>query len=96
MSSYESTTKGKSNCIILQKGFCIFNLFISKFFPKNVKIALDHSDWVQEMQEELNEFEQNKVWRLILTPKDVYVIGLKWFFRKKLEKEGNVIRNKAR
>ena len=75
--------------------FCMFNSFISKIKPKNVKIALDHSDWVQAMQEELNEFERNKVWRLIPTPKDASVVGLKWVFRNKLDKEGNVIMNKA-
>ncbi|XP_023748406.1 uncharacterized protein LOC111896671 [Lactuca sativa] len=48
------------------------------------------------MQEELNEFECNKVWRLIPTPKDALVVGLKWVFWNKLDKEGNVIRNKAR
>ncbi|KAL7605619.1 hypothetical protein Lser_V15G17082 [Lactuca serriola] len=37
--------------------FCVFNPFISKIEPKNIKIALDHSHWVQTMQEELNEFE---------------------------------------
>ena len=48
------------------------------------------------MQDELNEFERNKVWRLIPTPKDASVVGLKWVFRNKMDKEGNVIRNKAR
>ena len=46
------------------------------------------------MQEELNEFERNKVWRLIPTPKDASVVGLKWVFCNKLDKEGNWIRNK--
>ncbi|XP_052626769.1 uncharacterized protein LOC128133398 [Lactuca sativa] len=48
------------------------------------------------IQDELNEFERNKVWRLIPTPKDASVVGLKWVFRNKMDKEGNVIRNKAR
>ena len=48
------------------------------------------------MQAELNEFERNKVWRLIPTPPDVSVVGLKWVFLKKVAKEGNVVRNKAR
>ena len=33
---------------------------------------------------------------MIPTPKDASVVGLKWVFRNKLDKEGNVIRNKAR
>ena len=57
---------------------------------------MDDSDWVEAMQAELGEFERNKVWRLIPTPPDVSVVGLKWVFRNKLDKEGNVVRNKAR
>ncbi|XP_052620865.1 uncharacterized mitochondrial protein AtMg00820-like [Lactuca sativa] len=64
--------------------------------PKTVNVALDHSDWVQAMQDELNEFERNKVWRLIPTLLEALVVGLKWVFRNMLDKEGNVIRNKAR
>ena len=48
------------------------------------------------MQDELNEFERNKVWRLIPTPPDASVVGLKWVFRNKIDKEGNNIRNKVR
>ena len=55
----------------------MFNSFISKIEPKNVKIAFDYSDWVQVMQDELNEFERNKVGRLIPTPKDAFVVGLR-------------------
>ncbi|XP_023752275.1 uncharacterized mitochondrial protein AtMg00820-like [Lactuca sativa] len=61
-----------------------------------VNTALDHADWVQVMQEELHEFKRNRVWRLIPTPKDASVVGLKWVFRNKMDKEGNVIMNKAR
>ncbi|KAI3515994.1 hypothetical protein L1887_14901 [Cichorium endivia] len=64
--------------------------------PKTVKVALDHADWVHAMKDELNEFERNKVWRLVPTPEKAYVLGMKWVFRNKLDNEGNVIRNKAR
>lgn len=47
------------------------------------------------MQEELNEFKLNKVWRLISTPKDASVFHLNWVFRKKVDKEGNVIQYKV-
>ena len=74
----------------------MYSSFLSKIEPKNVKIVMDHSDWVEAMQAELSEFERNKVWRLIPSPPDVSVVGIKWVFRNKLDKEGNVVRNKAR
>ncbi|KAI3682224.1 hypothetical protein L2E82_50087 [Cichorium intybus] len=75
---------------------CMFNVFISKVEPKNVKDAFDHSDWIEAMQLELEEFERNKVWRLIPKPANASIVGLKWVYRNKLDTEGNVVRNKAR
>lgn len=54
--------------------------------PKTMKIALEHLDWLTRMQSKLAEFERNKMWRLIPTPNDVSVVGLKWVFRNKLDK----------
>ena len=48
------------------------------------------------MQEELNQFERNKVWTLVSRPKNQIVIGTKWVFRNKLDEHGTVTRNKAR
>ncbi|XP_023733099.1 uncharacterized mitochondrial protein AtMg00820-like [Lactuca sativa] len=87
--------KAKRTALFIKVEYCMFNSFISKVEPKNVQVALDHSEWVQAMQEELVELERNKVCTLIPTPKDASVVGLKWVFRNKLDKVGNVIRNKA-
>ncbi|KAI4371459.1 hypothetical protein MLD38_019692 [Melastoma candidum] len=48
------------------------------------------------MQEELNQFEQNKVWTLVQRLKDRSVVGTKWISRNKLDESGYVVRNKAR
>ncbi|KAK6124609.1 hypothetical protein DH2020_041650 [Rehmannia glutinosa] len=48
------------------------------------------------MQEELNQFERNKVWELVQRPTHKNVIGTKWVFRNKMNEEGSVVRNKAR
>lgn len=48
------------------------------------------------MQEELNQFSINDVWDLILRPKGTHVIRTMWVFRNKLNKQGEVVRNKAR
>ncbi|CAM9000227.1 unnamed protein product [Rhodiola kirilowii] len=47
------------------------------------------------MQEELHQFERNKVWRLVPMPEDKNVIGTKWVFRNKLDDKGVVVRNEA-
>ena len=48
------------------------------------------------MHEELNQFERNKVRKLVPRLKGKYVIETKWVFRNKLDESGNVTRNKAR
>lgn len=73
----------------------MFSLFNSKIEPKTVKIALDHADCGQVIQEELNKFERNKVWRLVPTPKDASFVGMKWEFCNKMDKEGNMICNET-
>ncbi|XP_052622435.1 uncharacterized protein LOC128127785 [Lactuca sativa] len=78
--------KAKQIALFSQVEFCMLNSFDSKVEPKTINTALDHSDWVQAMQDELNEFERNKVWRLIPTPKDASMVGLKWVFRNKMQK----------
>ena len=48
------------------------------------------------MQEELHQFERNKVWHLVPQPENRTIIGTKWVFRNKLDEFGTVTRNKAR
>jgi len=88
--------KQRHTTLFMKGEYSMYNVFISKVEPNNVKEALLHSDWVEAMQDELLEFERNKVWSHIETPKDVSVVGLKWVFRNKSDKDGNVVRNKAR
>ncbi|XP_023770739.1 uncharacterized protein LOC111919382 [Lactuca sativa] len=91
-----SQLKAKQTALFSEVEFCMFNSFFSKVEPKTINTTLDHSDSLQAIQDELNEFERNKVWRLIPTLKYAFVVGLKWVFKNKMDKEGNVIRNKAR
>ena len=48
------------------------------------------------MQSKLNEFERNKVWDLVERPQDRTIIGTRRVFRNKLNKDDEIIRNKAR
>ncbi|KAJ9544153.1 hypothetical protein OSB04_023860 [Centaurea solstitialis] len=87
--AYTRSSKNVDNLIL-------FGGFLSDFEPTNVSQALTDPDWVQAMQEELAEFEQNKVWRLVTRPWGKSIIGLKWIFRNKKDENELIIRNKAR
>ena len=75
---------------------CLYSVFLSKMEPKKIEEALTDPDWVVAMQEELNQFEHQKVWKLVPRPQNRKVIDTRWVFRKKLDDEGIVTRNKAR
>ena len=64
--------------------------------PKNIEEALTDPDWVVSIKEELNQFEHQKVWKLVPRPKHRKVIDTRWVFRNKLDEKGTVTRNKAR
>ncbi|GKV48992.1 hypothetical protein SLEP1_g55766 [Rubroshorea leprosula] len=74
---------------------CAFIAFISQIEPNNLDDSLNDPNWVMAMQEELAQFERNKVWNLVSRPKDHPIIGTKWVFRNKLDENGIVVRNKA-
>ncbi|GKD07235.1 putative ribonuclease H-like domain-containing protein, partial [Tanacetum coccineum] len=76
--------------------FCYYGAFLTSVEPKNYKDALTEACWIEAMQEELNEFEQLKVWELIPRPDKVMVITLKWIYKVKLNEVGGILKNKAR
>jgi len=59
------------------RNLCPFYAFLSNVEPKNVYEALTDSDWVTAMQEELHQFERNKVCHLEPMPKDRSIIDTK-------------------
>src|SRR5687767_1270184 len=75
--------------------FCEHYSFVSSIEPHRVEEALQDSDWVVAMQEELNNFTRNEVWHLVPRPNQ-NVVGTKWVFRNKQDEHGVVTRNKAR
>ncbi|XP_070050081.1 uncharacterized protein [Nicotiana tomentosiformis] len=77
------------------KNLCAFDAFLTLMEPKSVVEALQDADWVNAMQDELNQFKRSQVWHLVPRPKDISVIGTKWGFRNKLDEDGTVTRNKA-
>ncbi|GJT69030.1 putative ribonuclease H-like domain-containing protein [Tanacetum coccineum] len=59
------------------------------------KISDEHA-MIEAMQEELLQFQLQKVWTLVDLPNGKRAIGTKWVFRNKKDERGIVIRNKAR
>ena len=74
------------------KGTC----FLVDFEPRNVENALNNDSWIEAMKEEIQQIEKNKTWSLVPRPKDKNIIGTKWVFRKKINEDGKVYRNKER
>nr|GEW01143.1 retrovirus-related Pol polyprotein from transposon TNT 1-94 [Tanacetum cinerariifolium] len=64
--------------------------------PANVAEALRNADWVNAMQEELDQFARLKVWRLVPQPEGKSVIKTKWIFKNKKDENNFLIQNKAR
>ncbi|GJU58043.1 putative ribonuclease H-like domain-containing protein [Tanacetum coccineum] len=59
------------------------------------KISDEHA-MIEAIQEELLQFELQKVWTLVDLPNGKRAIGTKWVFKNKKDKSGIIVRNKAR
>ncbi|GJY10008.1 putative ribonuclease H-like domain-containing protein, partial [Tanacetum coccineum] len=75
---------------------CLFACFLSQIEPKKVIQALEDPSWIEAMQEELLQFQLQKVWTLVNLPNGKRAIGTKWVFRNKKDERGIIVRNKAR
>ncbi|CAM8950661.1 unnamed protein product [Rhodiola kirilowii] len=73
-----------------------FACFLSTLEPKNIKEAINDEYWVMAMQEELGEFQRNDVRDLVPRPDGMNIIGTKWSFTNKTDKQGTITRNKSR
>lgn len=69
--------------------------FVSKTEPSKFKDALDDDQWITAMQEELNQYERNKVLDLVPRTKDKHIIVSKWIFINKKDENGIIITNKT-
>ncbi|GKF83298.1 retrovirus-related pol polyprotein from transposon TNT 1-94, partial [Tanacetum coccineum] len=75
---------------------CLYVNFLSKIEPKKLIEALEEEGWVIAMQEELNQFERNKVWTLVPKPHGKTIIRTKWIWKNKMDEEGVITKNKER
>ncbi|GKA06087.1 retrovirus-related pol polyprotein from transposon TNT 1-94 [Tanacetum coccineum] len=74
---------------------CFLCVFFSQMEPKKV-IQLEDPSWIEAMQEELLQFQLQKVWTLVNLPNGKRAIGIKWVFRNKKDERWIIVRNKAR
>ena len=70
--------------------------FLKKFEPNTVSEALQDDDWYNAKKEEIEKMEKKKTCTLVPRLEDKNAIGTKWVFKKKLDENGEIIRNKAR
>nr|GEW20573.1 putative ribonuclease H-like domain-containing protein [Tanacetum cinerariifolium] len=63
--------------------------------PSSLAKALEDPDWVAGMQEEMQQFYNQQVWKLIPLPDGKIAIGTKWILKNKRDTRGIVVRNKA-
>ena len=69
---------------------------LSHIEPSSIKEECKYENWVNAMNEELDQIEKNQTWEQVPRPKNKNVIGTKWVFKNKVNENGQVIRNKAR
>nr|GEZ67570.1 copia protein [Tanacetum cinerariifolium] len=62
----------------------------------SVATALADPDWVAALQEEMQQFYHQQVWKLVPLPAGKIAISTKWILKNKKDARGIVVRNKAR
>ena len=75
--------------------FVSYSCYLSQVEPTKVEEALQDESWVEAMHDELLQFQGNDVWTQVPRSEGEHIIGTKWIFRNKTDKEGNIICNKA-
>ncbi|GKA84789.1 retrovirus-related pol polyprotein from transposon TNT 1-94 [Tanacetum coccineum] len=76
--------------------WCFYHSVLSKVKPKNFKTVVTEPCWFEDMQDEIHEFDRLQVWELVPKPDCVMIIALKWIYKVKHDKYGDVLKNKAR
>jgi hypothetical protein len=61
---------------------------LSTIEPRRFAEESNDKFWIKSMEDELDQIEKNKTWKLVPRPKDKNVIGTKWFFRNKMNEDG--------
>lgn len=70
-------------------------VFCANEDPVTYDEAKMHSKWRNAMKSEINAIERNNTWELVVLPKGVKTIGVKWVFKTKYNEHGEVDKCKA-
>lgn len=57
---------------------------ISTIEPRTAKESFVDEDWIEAMEEEIDQIEKNNTWSLVPILENKNSIGTKWVFRNKL------------
>jgi len=60
------------------------------------KCSLEWPEWEKAIQAKLAQLRQKGTWELVEKPKNTIPISNKWVLTKKQDKEGNIVKYKAR
>ncbi|GKB19272.1 hypothetical protein Tco_0853195 [Tanacetum coccineum] len=71
---------------------CMYGLTVSTTEPKNIKEAIIDHNWIESMQDELNQFQRLDVWELVERPVRRNIIEVKCLWKNKTDAETMVIR----
>jgi len=64
--------------------------------PASVREALNDSNWLTAMNQEMQALHRNRTWHLVPPPKVKNIIDCKWVYKVKRKSDGSIDRHKAR
>ncbi|GAU51473.1 hypothetical protein TSUD_95880 [Trifolium subterraneum] len=78
-----------------QDGELLEEAMLAEFEPINLNQAMNYSNWLEAMKEEIHAIEKNKTWYLV-DKTDKKAIDVKWIYKLKLRPNGEIAKCKAR
>jgi Reverse transcriptase (RNA-dependent DNA polymerase) len=63
---------------------------------KEAKESTDWPQWDKAIRSELDQHQEKGTWELVKKPADIKLLSNKWVFVRKRDKEGTIVKNKAR
>lgn len=87
---------GNASFIVAEDEEDIVAMFIAGEDPDCFEEAAQEDVWREAMKAEITSIEENKIWELMNLPAGAKVIRVKWVFKTKFNKKGEIDKFKAR